>query len=122
MDFSNQLHILHLSLGWDRLADGIGRETTCLLTRRRPQHLLFALRARLAGGPGGGTPLQYWYAVDCSQSASLSLASRTVLVEELHRTPHTPSTATTQLRTLCLFRGQSWWRTYNQKGYPSLEG
>lgn len=38
--------------------------------------------------------------------------SLTVLAEELHRSTDTPSTATTELRTLCLFRGQSWWRQH----------
>ena len=51
---------------------------------RRPQHLVIALCARLVGG----------------------------LAKELHRPTDTPSTATTELRTMCLFRGQSLWRTH----------
>ena len=57
---------------------------------------------------------RYFFTVDCSQSASLSLVSWAVLAEELHRTTDTPSTATTQLRNLCLFRGQSWLRTHTK--------
>lgn len=52
------------------------------------------------------------HAAECFQSASLSLASWTVLAEELHLTPDTPSTTTIQLHTLCLFHGQSWWKNY----------
>ena len=33
------------------------------------------------------------------------------MVQELHLCTNPPSTATTQLRTLCLFHGQSWRRT-----------
>ena len=55
-----------------------------ILTRRRPQHLVFALHACLAGGPGGGTTSQYRHTVDCNHSTSyVVLVSWAVLVEDL---------------------------------------
>lgn len=72
------------------------------------------------GNPSGGHTSNCRYAVGRSTSPShFVLVSLAVLSEELHRSTDTPSTATTELRTMCLFRGQSWWRTYNQKVYPS---
>ena len=61
------------------------------------------------------------HTVDFLQSLPLRFRSWTVLAEDTHHSTDTPSTANTQLRTLCLFRGQSWWRTYNQKVCHSPE-
>ena len=61
--------------------------------QKQPRRRLFLVSFAIAcflDSPGGGTTSQYWYAVDCSQSASLSLASWTVLAEELHPNTDTP--------------------------------
>lgn len=55
-------------------------------TRRRPQHLAFALWAHLVGGPGGGHTSNCRHAVDRSTSPSpFGLASLAVLAEDTHK-------------------------------------
>ena len=57
-----------------------------ILIRRRFLPII-APSVQLLGNPSRETTSQYWYAVDCSQSASLPLASQTVLAEDTHQSP-----------------------------------
>lgn len=59
------------------------------------------------------TSINLRYILDSSTSPSpLRLAPLVILAEKLHRSTFTPSTATTQLRTLYLFCWRSWRRNY----------